>query len=244
MKLWLRITIFVIVIAVLIAGVQVSGLGKYLTLDYLLQYRDALNGFVSANYALSALLYILAYFAVEAFALPVATVLTLVGGYLFGWIPAVLFVNIGATAGACGVFLLTRYFIGQGIQKKYSEKLAQFNRELEENGVSYFLVLRLVPLFPFFMVNLFAGLTRVSFLRFLWTTSVGIIPGSAVYAFAGGSLASIRDVKDILSPGIIAALLLLAALSAIPLAYKKLTSKKKEKSGGPGREEDNDPGHA
>jgi uncharacterized membrane protein YdjX (TVP38/TMEM64 family) len=225
MKMRIKALVFAGVIISIILIIAFSGLGKYLTLQQFIQYQGDIKAFVASNYLLSIAAFIGIYSASQAFAIPGALTLTIIGGYLFGFLPGIIFVNIGATAGACAVFFITRYFIGKNIQKKYADKLLPFNREFEENGISYFLILRLVPLFPFFMVNLFAGLTNVSFVFFFLTTMIGIIPGSAVYVYAGTSLSSIHSIKEILSIKIVIALLLLALLSSVPLVYKKILPK-------------------
>ena len=119
-------------------------------------------------------------------------VLQRIGGFFFGGISGLsgvalgtLYVNVGATVGAFLVFLAARFFLGDMVHEKYGPKLEKFNRELDENGKNYLLTMRFIPIFPFWMINLLAGVAKVSPVTFLWTTSLGIIPGSAVYNYVG-----------------------------------------------------------
>jgi uncharacterized membrane protein YdjX (TVP38/TMEM64 family) len=147
-------------------------------------------------------------------------VLTLSGGFLFGALLGTLYVNAGATTGATLAFLFCRYAAGDWIQEKYLDKLITFNRELSENGYRYLLALRLIPLFPFFLINAGAGLTKIPLRTFVWTTSLGILPGSFVYAFAGKQLGSIESMGDIFSTEILIAFSLLALLVLVPVVVK------------------------
>jgi uncharacterized membrane protein YdjX (TVP38/TMEM64 family) len=111
------------------------------------------------------------------------------------------------------------------VQRKYGEKLEKFNKELEVNGKNYLLTLRLIPIFPFFLINLFAGVTKIKPLTFLWTTSLGIIPGSFAYAYSGYAVAKLGAEPGV-PKNLIFAFLLLAVLSTVPVLYKKLKARK------------------
>ena len=137
--------------------------------------------------------------------------------------------NISATTGATLAFLFARYIAGQALQRKYGDKIAKFNDDLERNGWSYLLVLRFIPIFPFFLINIFAGLTKIPLRTFVWTTSLGIFPGSLIYAYAGQQLGTIKTVKDIFSRTILLAFLLLAALAVFPVIYNKVKKLKGNK---------------
>ncbi len=222
MKQWIKPAVFVLLIAAIVTAAYLTGAARLLTFQNLVKYRDAVKDFVNLNYVLSVLLFIAIYIIVAGLSLPGATVLTLAGGFLFSTIPAALFVNAGATLGACASFIVSRYFVGSVIQEKYAGRLERFNKEIEANGASYLLTLRFIPVFPFFLINILAGLTRVPFLTFAWTTSLGIIPGSVVYAYAGSNLAGLKSAGGILSWPIISALLLLALFSIAPAVLKKI----------------------
>jgi uncharacterized membrane protein YdjX (TVP38/TMEM64 family) len=160
-----------------------------------------------------------------ALSIPGATILTLTAGFLFGFF-GIIYVNIGATIGAILAFLVARYLIGDWIQKRYGERFASFNREIAENGYNYLLTLRFIPLFPFFLVNIFAGITRVPLITYAWTTMVGIVPASFVYIYTGRQLGSIDHPGDILSWQIMLALVLLGLLVLSPVLIKKVMKKK------------------
>ncbi len=181
----------IVVLCVLIAfivAIKVSGAGSYLTIENLRLHKEQLEQFISSHYSFSVLIYLSTYFVVVAFSLPGATVLTLAGGFLFHLFPGVIYVNIGATVGATFAFLLSRYILGNAIQRKYGAQLARFNKELNENGHFYLLSVRFIPAFPFFVINILSGLTNVPLWTYVWTTCIGIMPGSLVYTFAGSQL--------------------------------------------------------
>lgn len=206
----------------IIVGIRVSSLGDYLTFENLKQNREYLHNVVDKNYLLSVFLYIVVYIIVAGLSLPGAATMTLAGGFLFGTILAALYVNVGATTGATLAFLVSRYLLGNWIQGKYHDRLQKFNREIEVNGYRYLLTLRLIALFPFYLINIMAGVTTTPIKTFIWTTSVGIFPGSLVYAFAGSRLNYIESPKDIFSPQILLAFALLALLPLLPMVIKKL----------------------
>ncbi len=222
MKQWIKPVIFILLIASAVIVINITGVAKELTFKNLVNSRDTIKNLVKENYLWSVLIYTGVYFAVTALSVPGAAILTLAGGFLFGTIPAALYVNVGATLGASGSFFAARYFIGEVVQKKYSENLKNFNAEIKSNGVNYLLMLRFIPAIPFFLINILAGMTRIGFFTFLWTTSAGIIPGSLVYAYAGSNLGNLKSASGILSWPIISALLLLALFSVVPVLLKKL----------------------
>jgi len=218
----------IILLAILVAVilfVRLSGASGYLTLENLKKNKELLQHFIEARYFFAVVTYIVVYILTVTFSIPGATVLTLAGGFLFGLLPAIIYANVGATIGATLGFLFARYILGNSIQEKYAPQLERFNRELDENGHLYLLTLRLIPAFPFFLINLLAGLTRVSLKTFFWTTLIRILPGDVVYCFAGNQLNSIESVEDIFSANIIAAFLALALFSLLPVIFKKLRTR-------------------
>ena len=160
-----------------------------------------------------------------ALSIPGATILTLAAGFLFGFF-GIIYVNIGATIGAILAFLVARYLLGNWLQKRYGERFVSFNKEIAENGYNYLLTLRFIPLFPFFLVNIFAGITRIPLMTYVWTTMVGIAPASFVYIYAGRQLGAIDKPGDILSGQIMLAFVLLGLLALSPVFFKKLLKKK------------------
>jgi uncharacterized membrane protein YdjX (TVP38/TMEM64 family) len=225
MKKQTRNLLLLTLLAAVIIGLRLSGIGGSLTFENLRKNRDLFAAFVQDRYGVAVLLYVLIYISVAALSLPGAAVLTLAGGYLFGTLAAVVYIDIGATAGAVLAFLSARYLLGDRLQRSYSAQLATFNREMERNGVRYLLTLRLIPVFPFFLINFLAGLTRVPLSSFLWTTALGIIPATAVFAFAGSRLESIHTPRDVLSPQVLLAFGALAFLMLVPALWNGFRKK-------------------
>jgi uncharacterized membrane protein YdjX (TVP38/TMEM64 family) len=216
-----NVVLLVIFLAVMI-GLRLSGIGDLLTFESLQGNKDSLLAFVRDNAVKSILIYIFVYIAAIALNLPGGAVLTIAGGFLFGTLPTVVYVNIGATSGAVLAFLSARYLLGSQLQESYSVQLAKFNGEMERNGIRYLLTLRLIPVFPFFLVNFLSGLTRVPLSSFTWTTAVGIIPGSAVFAYAGHQLETVHSVGDIFTANVLAAFLLLGLFTLAPAIIGRL----------------------
>lgn len=219
-----------IVFLAVIITIRYSPVGAILTFDNLKQHRDALLSFVQDHYGLSVILFMVAYICTTAFSIPGATILTIAGGFLFGTIAAIFLVNIGATAGAALAFLSARYLVGERLQEKYQNQLIKFNTELEKNGAQYLLTLRFIPVFPFFLINFLSGLTKIPIKTFVWTTSIGIIPGTVVYAFAGQQIGSINALSEILSANVIAAFILLALFAIMPVIINRVKDSKKQKA--------------
>lgn len=217
--------ITVVVIACGIGLFVYLDLGRFLSLEALKANRDQLLAFTDANYSAAVILFILLYIAVTGLSLPGAVILTLAGGFLFGSVPATLYVNIGATAGATLAFLAARYVLRDWVEQKFGKWLESLQQGFAKNAFSYLMTLRLIPLFPFFVVNLVSGLTRVSVGTYVAATALGIIPGSFVYAYAGRQLGTINSLKEIASPHVLGAFVLLGALALVPIVYKRLSAK-------------------
>ena len=210
-----------LVIAGAIALFFYFDLSRFLSLDALKQNRDDLLAFTEANYAAAVALFILVYIAVTGLSLPGAVILTLAGGFLFGSVLGTLYVNLGATTGATLAFLAARYMLRDWVEQKFGKWLEPLQQGFVKNAFSYLMTLRLIPLFPFFVVNLVSGLTRMNVGSYVAATALGIIPGSFVYAYAGRQLGTINSLKEIASPNVIAAFFLLGLLVLAPSIYKK-----------------------
>ena len=217
-------------IAVVIAGAIGAffyfDLGRFLSLAALKDNRDHLLAFTEANSVGAAALFVLCYIAVTGLSLPGAVILTLAGGFLFGSIFGTLLVNVGATAGATLAFLAARYLLRDWVEERFGKWLEPLQQGFAKNAFSYLLTLRLIPLFPFFAVNLVSGLTRMNVGSYIAATALGIIPGSFVYAYAGRQLGTINSLGDIASAKVIAAFVLLGLLALVPIAYKRFSVKK------------------
>jgi uncharacterized membrane protein YdjX (TVP38/TMEM64 family) len=227
MKKYYKRALILGIIIFLALALRYSSIATYVKFETLKAHREQLLAFVKGSYFLSLVLYILAYILVTAFALPVAAPLTLIGGFLFGAIVATCATNIGATIGATLTFLLFGYFLGDTVQEKYHEQLAAFNANIERYGANYLLLARLVVFVPFFLVNILAGLTRIPMTTFIWTTSLGIIPGSFVYAYAGTQIATINSVSDVFSLPVAFAFSALIALSIGSILVKHYLVKRR-----------------
>jgi uncharacterized membrane protein YdjX (TVP38/TMEM64 family) len=218
-------------IAVILAlGIAVAAffyfdLGQFLSLQALKDNRDYLLSFTETHAGVAAALFVLAYVAVTGLSLPGAVILTLAGGFLFGFVWGTLFVNLGATTGATLAFLASRYLLRDWVERKFGKWLGPVQQGFTNNAFSYLLTLRLIPLFPFFVINLVSGLTRMNVGTYIAATALGIIPGSFVYAYAGQQLGTINSLKDIASPGVIGAFVLLGLLALAPSLYKKWCGK-------------------
>ena len=213
------------VIAMAIGAFFYFDLGQFLSLTALKAHRDTLLSFTEANYISSAGLFILAYIVVTGLSLPGAVILTLAGGFLFGSLFGMLFVNLGATTGATLAFLTARYLLRDWVEQKFGKWLGPVQQGFTNNAFSYLMTLRLIPLFPFFVVNLVAGLTRMNIGTYVAATALGIIPGSFVYAYAGRQLGTINSLKEIASPNVIGAFVLLGLLALVPTVYNKFQTR-------------------
>jgi uncharacterized membrane protein YdjX (TVP38/TMEM64 family) len=211
----------VLAIGVAVAAFLYFDLSRFLSLQALKDNRDYLLLFTETHSAVAAALFVLAYVAVTGLSLPGAVVLTLAGGFLFGAVLGTLFVNLGATTGATIAFLVSRYLLRDWVEQRFGKWLGPLQQGFAQNAFSYLMTLRLIPLFPFFVVNLVSGLTRMNIGTYVAATALGIIPGSFVYAYAGRQLGTINSLKDIASPGVVGALVLLGLLALVPNLYKK-----------------------
>ncbi|MBA2485434.1 MAG: TVP38/TMEM64 family protein [Nitrospira sp.] len=203
-------------------------LGSYLTLETVKANRARLLAFTDEHQIAAVVSFVVSYAVVTGLSLPGATILTLVGGFLFGSVLGTAFVNLGATSGATLAFLTARYLLRGWVEQTFGQKLGPIQEGFAKNAFSYLITLRLVPLFPFFLVNLVSGLTRVHLGTYVLATAIGIIPGSFVYAYAGRQLGTINSLKEIASPNVILAFTLLGLLALVPILYRRFASKPAE----------------
>jgi uncharacterized membrane protein YdjX (TVP38/TMEM64 family) len=218
-RVWIALAV-----AALLVALRFTPLGELLSLDALARNRQALADVVARNTPLAAAAFVATYVAVVAFSLPGATVMTLAGGLLFGGLLGTALTVVAATIGATLVFLFARRVFGADALERLGPRAQRLAEGIRREAVSYLLVLRLVPLFPFVLVNLVPAFCGVRLPVFVATTFFGILPGSAVYTLAGAGLGNAvtggsLELGRVLTPEILAALLGLAALSlaAIPL---------------------------
>ncbi len=213
--------IVLVAIIILIALAYYFRLADHLTLESLKSNRAQLEKWYELHTLQAVSVFIILYVVQTALSLPGATILSLAAGALFGPILGTVYAVISATMGATLAFLLTRYIFRAAVSGKFGSRLEKINRELDREGFSYLLFLRLVPLFPFFLINLGAGLTGMRTRTFFLGTLLGIIPGAFVYCNAGASLATISSVGDIASPRVLASLVLLSLFALVPVLYRK-----------------------
>jgi uncharacterized membrane protein YdjX (TVP38/TMEM64 family) len=223
---WLRRLLPVIVLVVIALLIFALDLDNYLSFDTLRENRETLTSFVAEHVLLAALVYIAVYTIATAISLPGGAILSISGGFLFGaWLGA-LYVLIGATLGATAVFLIAKTALGEPLKAKAGPWLDKMAAGFQENALSYLLVLRLVPLFPFFIVNLVPAFLGVRLGTYVLGTALGIIPGILVFTFTGAGIGSVLDagetfsVSAVLTPQIITALVGLALLALLPVVYK------------------------
>ena len=209
--------IFVIGISIIWA----SGFHKCLTFDQVKANTVWLSEQVTHHYWWTVLVYIAVYIGIVICSLPGAALMSIIGGFLFGVFEASIYINIGATIGATIFFLLVRYLIGSYLQVRYAQRLTHFNEMIEQKGWLYLLMIRCIPLIPFFMVNMFAGLTKIRLSTFIWTTTIGVIPTSLIFAYAGRQLTGISQFRDVFSVPILCAMALLFLLVLIPVIINK-----------------------
>ena len=201
-------------------------LGRYLSLDYFKSQQAAIETWRAAQPATAALLYFLAYVAVTGLSLPGAAAMTLVGGAVFGVLWGTVLVSFASTAGATLAFLVSRFLLRDWVEQRFGERLRAVNAGVEREGGFYLLALRLVPAFPFFMINLAMGLTAIRTWTFYWVSQVGMLLGTIVYVNAGTQLAKIESLSGILSPALIASF---ALLGIFPLIAKKILERLRAK---------------
>lgn len=199
----------------------VLDLHHVLTLAEFKTRQQAFARYYGDHRATTIALYFLFYVAVTALSLPGATVLTLVGGALLGFWPALVVVSFASTLGATLAFLASRFLLRDWVQGTFGDKLKAVNDGIDRDGAFYLLSLRLVPIFPFFAINLLMGLTPLRAFTFTWVSQVGMLPGTAVYVNAGTRIGQLESAAGILSPEL---LLSFALLGLFPLFARKLVT--------------------
>jgi uncharacterized membrane protein YdjX (TVP38/TMEM64 family) len=215
--LYILAGLFVAVVAVAHFG----GVTEIFSPEAVLAKRQALRDFAASHPVLAPLAFAAAYVAIAALALPVAAILSLVGGFLFGvWLGSAL-VLVSATTGALIIFALARSAIGEPLRRKAGPLYERIAANMRENAFGYLLFMRLVPLFPFFLVNLVAALFDMTARSFVLATIVGMAPATVIYVNFGRQIGSVASVSDLMSPGVIVALTGLGILVLTPMIYRQ-----------------------
>ncbi len=217
-------------LAVLVLGTAAFfafGLDDYVSFETLREHRHFLMTFVEQQGLVAVAVFVVAYAVSTALSLPGGALLSVTGGFLFGSLFGAFWIVIGATIGATAVFLAAKTALGDALRRRAGAFLLKMEAGFKENAFSYMLVLRLVPLFPFFIVNLVPAFLGVSLRIYVIATFIGIIPGAFVFATVGAGLGSVFDANEsfslsgVLTPQVIAALVGLSLLSLLPIVFKK-----------------------
>lgn len=196
-------------------------LSQYLTLSYIKESQASFQEVYEKNNFLVISLYMAFYILVTALSLPGAAVLTLAGGGLFGVFIGTIVVSFASTIGATLACLTARFLLRDWVQNKFGAKLSIMNEGIEKEGAFYLFTLRLIPVFPFFVINLLMGLTRLPIVTFFWVSQIGMLAGTIVFVNAGKEISQIDSLSGILSPGLI---LSFVALGLFPIIVKKSLS--------------------
>ena len=209
-----------------------SGLHHYFTFSELKSHHEALHHWKNQHYLLAAGAYMMVYLIAVAVSIPGATLLTLIGGFLFGHWFGTMYVVISATLGSAIVFIAAKTAFATMLEAKAGPKIHLLKKGFHEDAMSYLLFLRLVPIFPFWLINIVPGLLAIPLRTFLIATFIGIIPGSFVYVWVGSGLNTVfaenetLKLNSIFTPHVLLPILALALLSLMPILYKRLKKRK------------------
>lgn len=216
------------IVVAAMAAVFIFDLDRFLSFQALQEHREFLLGWTADNRILAAVLFIAGYCVMVALSVPGAVWATLAGGFVFGTVVGGIYVITGATLGATAIFLIARYALADMLRAKTGNAIMKMEAGFNENALSYMFVLRLVPLFPFWLVNLVPAFLGVPLRTYVIGTFFGIIPGSLVYVSVGSGLGSVfekggtPDLGIIFTPEVLLPILGLAALSLVPVFYKRI----------------------
>lgn len=217
-KMFKKIVILVAILVLMLAF-KLLNLGQYLNLSYLKESQEVFAAFYNDHTFLTIFSYMLIYITATALSLPGATILTLAGGALFGLVTGTIIISFSSSIGATLACTVSRHLLQDWVQTKFEDKLQKINEGMEKEGGFYLFTLRLVPVFPFFIINLVMGLTKIRLKTFYWVSQIGMLPATIVYVNAGKELGKIDSLSGILSPGLVISFVL---LGIFPIAAKKI----------------------
>lgn len=223
-------------ILLLLLLVKIFGLDQYLTLSFLKTQQARFTALYATSPLTMLGTYALIYIAVTALSLPGSAVMSLAGGALFGLVAGTIVISFASTIGATCACLAARYLLRDWVQNRFGDKLAKINEGMAREGGFYLFSLRLVPIFPFFIVNLVMGLTPIRMTTYYWVSQLGMLPVTIVFVNAGRELSRLESISGILSPGL---LLSFALLGLLPLAARKLLNLYRGPSKTPGENHGN-----
>lgn len=214
----LKKTVIIMLIIILVMVFYLFDLGQYINLDYLKSQKQAIQDYYTMQPLYTMTLFFIAYVVMAALSLPGAAIMTLAGGAIFGLVKGTILISFASTIGATLAFLISRTLIRDYIQTKFGDSLVSINEGIKKDGPFYLFTLRLVPVFPFFIVNLVMGVTPIKTSAFYWVSQLGMLAGTMVYVNAGTQLGQLESVSGILSPALIGSFVL---LGVFPLIAKK-----------------------
>ena len=220
--------LIVAAVVTLVALFKILNLGHYLNLSYLKESQATLSNYYHGHQLQTIVVYMLIYISTTALSLPGAAILTLAGGALFGLFIGTIVISFASTIGATLACLVSRYLLQDWVQTKFGDKLQKINDGMEKEGAFYLFTLRLVPVFPFFIINLVMGLSKIPMRSFYWVSQIGMLPATFVYVNAGQELGKIDSLSGILSPGLLFSFVL---LGIFPLAAKKIVTRIRKNKG-------------
>ncbi len=232
MRRWLWRLIPLLVIVALMVVAYIFDLTDYLSFEVLQKHRQAIVGWIDDRYIVAPLAFMGIYLVSTALSIPGGTYLTLVAGFLFGQPGSTIYVVLGATVGAVIIFLVAKTALGDVLRARAGPHLKKMERGFQKDQVSYMLFLRLAPLFPFWLINIAPAFFGVALWTYIWTTFIGIIPGSFVLAQAGTGLGAILDsdegftIEGILNTDMRIALIALALVALLPIAIRRIRNRK------------------
>lgn len=213
-----RITVLCI-IGVLIASYFLLNLGEYFSLEYLKESKEHFLELYNQHTFTFIAVYFCIYVVATALALPAATIISLAGGAMFGLVTGVIVVSFASSIGATLAFVVSRYVLRDWVQERFGDKLVKVNKGIEKEGAFYLFTLRLIPIFPFFVINTVIALTPMRVSTFYWVSQLGMLPATVVYINAGKELGQLESLSGLLSPSLI---LSFAIIGIFPLIMKKI----------------------
>ncbi len=222
-----RFRILILLVVLVLIGAFLSfDLQRFLSLETLKAQQMAIETWRSAHPVLAAAIYFVLYVTVAALSLPGAAVLTLAGGAMFGLVWGTIIVSFASSLGATLAFLAARFVLRDLVRQRFGDRLQAIDQGIRRDGIFYLFALRLVPVFPFFVINLAMGLTTMPAFTFYWVSQLGMLPATLVYVNAGTQLAKIDSLSDLLSPAVLGSF---ALLGVFPLIAKKIVDLAKAK---------------
>jgi len=223
----LKKIVVVVIIGTVIVAFTIFNLGEYFSLSYIKDSRDRFE-LLYVEHPLPVIAsYAAIYILMTSLSLPGAAVMTLAGGALFGLFIGTVVVSFASSLGATFACFASRFILRDWVQSKFSDKLKTINEGIEREGAFYLFTLRLIPVFPFWLINLVMGVTKIPLRTFYWVSQLGMLAGTMVYVNAGRELAKINSLSGILSPGLILSFVL---LGLFPITTKKLLNLYKDKN--------------